>query len=299
VTAVPEAFRRYGNETLPQAAAFGPGKNGVLEATLARAAGRTTRLLADRVKVPYHLTGTLDDDPAPGLTTLCVQEPTGGVAQGDRHTLDVTARERARARLTTQSATKVHSMRSNYAHVDATFRAGPDAHVEYVPGPTIVNEDARCLRTVAVDLHPTASVILADVFVPDGLTGQEPFGFDHYHSRVEARCEGRLCCADAVDLRPADRDPRGPATLGDRGVVGSLYAFAPWADVDALSDRVHDRLAAATATAGGVSALPYDAGVVVRVLGDRSADVTDTVRDAYDGARRALLGVGAPPDRRY
>ena len=299
MTAIPDPFERYGEERLPQAPAFGPGKDGVFEATLAREPGGETRLLRDYAKVPYHLSGTLDSDPAPGLTTLCLQEPTGGVAQGDRHSLDITAKDRALARVTTQSATKVHSMHSNYAHLDCTLRAGPEAHLEYLPGPTIVNEDARCLQTLSVELDPTASVVVSDVLVPDGLTGQEPFGFDHYHSRLDARCEGRLVCSDAVDLRPAERDPRDPATVGGFGVVGTLYVLAPAASVGELADSIHGRLEPMADTRAGVSALAHDSGVSVRVLGDRSADVVDALWAAWDETRRALLGVGAPADRRY
>ena len=299
MSVVPDPFERYGEERLPQAPAFGPGKDGVFEATLAREPGGETRLLRDYAKVPYHLSGTLDSDPAPGLTTLCLQEPTGGVAQGDRHSLDITAKDRALARVTTQSATKVHSMHSNYAHLDCTLRAGPEVHLEYLPGPTIVNEDARCLQTLSVDLDPTASVVVSDVLVPDGLTGQEPFGFDHYHSRLDARCEGRLVCSDAVDLRPAERDPRDPATVGGFGVVGTLYVISPAASVGELADSIHGRLEPLADTRAGVSALAHDSGVSVRVLGDRSADVVEAVWAAWDETRRALLGVGAPADRRY
>ena len=299
MTVVPEPFERYGEERLGQAPAFGPGKDGVFEATLAREPGGETRLLSDYAKVPYHLTGALDTDPAPGLTTLCLQEPTGGVAQGDRHALSIDAQARARAHVTTQSATKVHSMHSNYAHLDGTLQAGERAHLEYLPGPTIVNEGARCLQTLSVELDPTASVIVSDVFVPDGLTGQEPFGFDHYHSRLEARCEGRLVCSDAVDLRPEERDPRDPAAMGEFGVVGTLYVLAPAEPTAAIADAIHDRVAETDGTRAGVSALAHDAGVSVRVLGERSTDVVETVSAAWDEARRALLGVGAPKDRRY
>jgi len=135
------------------------------------------------------------------------------------------------------------------------------------------------------------------VFVPDGLTDHEPFSFDHYHSRLEASVGDSLVCADAVDLRPDERDPRDPATVGEYGVVGTLYVFAPAADTDALADALHDRLADHT-VAAGASVLTDDAGVTVRVLGDRSADVTDAVEAAWDEARAQLLGVGAPLEGR-
>jgi urease accessory protein len=100
-------------------------------------------------------------------------------------------------------------------------------------------------------------------------------------------------CADAVDLQPDERDPRDPATVGDYGVIGTLYVFAPSADADELADRLHDRLAGHD-VAAGASVLKDDAGVTVRVLGDRSADVTPAVEAAWDEARDVLLGVGAP-----
>jgi urease accessory protein len=299
MTVIPTSFERYGEEPLPQAPAFGPGKDGVFEATLVRDPGGDTRLVRDYAKVPYHLTGTLDSDRAPGLTTLCLQEPTGGVAQGDRHSIDITAKERARGHLTTQSATKVHSMHSNYAHLDGTVRADADAHLEYLPGPTIVNENARCLQTLSVELDPTASVIVSDVLVPDGLSDQASFGFDHYHSRLEARCEGRLICSDTVDVRPAERDPRDAATVAEFGVVGSLYALAPSESAAGLADSVHDRLEPFESTHAGVSTLPHDSGALVRVLGERSTDVTEAIRVAWDEARQSILGVGTPADRRY
>ncbi|THE66310.1 urease accessory protein UreD [Salinadaptatus halalkaliphilus] len=306
---LPPAFESYADESLAQAPAGGPGKNGLLEATFARSGENPTRLLRDRVEVPYHLTGTLETDPAPGLTTLVAQEPTGGVAQGDRHRLRLEARTGARAHVTTQSATKVHSMDANYAHLDATLRVEDGGFLEYVPGPTIVNEDARCLQTVSIDLADDAVAIVADVLVPDGLSDHEAFGFDHYHSRVEAEHDGRLVCADAVDLRPDERDPRDPASVGAYGVVGSLYVFAPGGVADgkpafdpaleSLIEHVSERLESDDDTQAGVSRLPHESGVVVRLLGHRETDVTDALRQAWDETRRELLGVGAPADRRY
>ncbi|MES3516150.1 MAG: urease accessory protein UreD [Natronomonas sp.] len=286
---VPPAFREYGEQTLPHSPAFGHGKDGVCDLTLVRRPDGETRLLRDFVRVPYHLPGTLDTDPIEGLTTLCLQEPTGGIAQGDRHSLSVEARRRSRCRITTQSASKVHSMHANYAHLDATLSAESGAFLEYLPGPTIVNEDARCLQTVSVDSADDAVVVVSDVLVPDGLTDHEPFTFDHYHSRFEARIDGELVCADTVDIEPAKRDPRNPATVGEYGVVGTLYVLAPAEDAGALADRLHERVAAADAVRGGASTLSAESGVAVRVLGHRSTDVVEAIDAAVAEIRSAVL----------
>jgi urease accessory protein len=293
--AVPPAFQEYGEQHLPQSPAFGHGKNGVAELVVGREGDNPTRLLSDYVKVPYHLTGTLDSDPAPGLTTICLQDPTGAVTQGDRHTLSVEARPGSRAHVTTQSATKVQSMKASYAHLDATLVAESGAFLEYIPGPTILNENARCLQTTSVEMADDATVIVGDVFVPNGLSDHEPFSFDHFHSRLEASVAESLVCADAVDLRPDERDPRDPATVGEFGVIGTLYVFAPDSEeLDDLAEAIHHRLDDLPDVHGGTSLLKDDAGLTVRVLGDRSADVTTAVEAAWDESRQTLLGVGAP-----
>jgi urease accessory protein len=294
---IPPAFREYGTEHLPQSPAFGHGKQGVADLVVARDGDNPTRLISDLVKVPYHLTGTLDSDPVDGMTTICLQDPTGAVTQGDRQTLSVEARPGSRAHVTAQSATKIQTMKASYAHLDATLVAESGAHLEYIPGPTILNENARCLQTTTVEMAADATVIVGDVFVPNGLTDHEPFSFDHFHSRLEARVDDSLVCADAVDLRPDERDPRDPATVGEHAVVGTLYVFAPSADADALADAIHDRLTDHE-VAAGASVLKDDAGVTVRVLGDRSADVTAAVKAAWDEARHTLLGTGAPLEGR-
>nr|WP_205738898.1 urease accessory protein UreD [Halonotius pteroides] len=295
--AIPPAFREYGTQHLPQSPAFGHGKEGIADLVVAREGDNPTRLVSDLVKVPYHLTGTLDTDPVDGLTTICLQDPTGAVTQGDRQTLSVEARPGSRAHVTTQSATKIQTMKASYAHLDATLIAESGAHLEYIPGPTILNEDARCLQTTTVEVAPDATAIVGDVFVPDGLTDHEPFSFDHFHSRLEARVDDALVCADAVDLQPDERDPRDPATVGEYDVVGTLYVFTPAADVDTLAEGLYDRLADHD-VAAGTSVLKDDAGMTVRVLGDRSADVTAAVETAWDEARKTLLGTGAPLEDR-
>lgn len=290
---IPPAFQEYDTQKLRQSPAFGHGKHGIADLVVGREDNKPTRLLSDFLRVPYHLSGTLDSDPVDELITVCLQDPTGAITQGDRHSLTVTARPDAYAHITNQSASKVQTMKASYAHLEATLIAESGAYLEYLPEPTILNEDARCLQTTTVEMAPDATVIVGDVFVPDGLSAHEPFSFDHYHSRTDARVEQRLICADAVNLQPAQRDPRNLATIGEYTVIGNLYVFSPGADVEAIAEMVHQRLTDHEGAAG-VSTLRNEAGITVRALGDRSTDVTAAIEAAWDETRRELLDVGAP-----
>jgi urease accessory protein len=301
---LPPEFEAYADEHLDHVPAGAVGKDGVLEATFAPGEGGT-RLLRDYSRVPYHHTGTLDHDPCEAMTTLCVQTPTGGVAQGDRHRLSVTARADARASVTGQGATKVHEMHSNFAHLGVELAAESGAYLEYVPDPTILNRGSRCVQTVDVDLAPSATVVYADIVVPGGLSDHEPFGFDRFHSRLSARSAGRRVLTDTVALAPDERDPDRPGLFGEYDVLGTLYVLSPENDAAALRNRIRDRIADGTPepnaqdVLAGASTLADGAGVAVRALGHRATDVEATLGRAWDATRQSLLGVPAPDLRKY
>ena len=303
---LPPAFAEYASEPLDQIPAGTVGKDGVLEARFVGGPSGT-RMLRDYSRVPFHHTGPLGHDPCDGMASLCVQTPTGGVVQGDRHRLSVDAEAGALASVTGQGATKVHSMQANFAHLGVELTASSGSYLEYVPDPMILNRDARCLQTIDVAVDEDSTVLCTDTLVPDGLSEHAPFSFDRFHSSVTAESHGKRCLTDTVVLDPETRDPRTPGVFGEFGIVGTLYAISPGSDAATLSDTVHDRLADGQPTeegpAGeilaGSSTLADDAGIAVRVLGDRSADVTATLGDAWDALRRHLIDAPAPDLRKF
>ncbi|KYH23926.1 urease accessory protein UreD [Halalkalicoccus paucihalophilus] len=294
---VPAAFEGYATEKLPTPAGS-PGKDGVLELTLAPDVEGTTRAIHEYVEVPFHLTRGLYHDPEPGLLTRCVQTPTGGVAQGDRHRTRVEAKPDAKARITAQSATKVQSMERNYAQLGVELDIGEGAYLEYLPEPVILHEGTRCLQTADVTLHEGGTVLFSDVVVSGRLARGERFAYDRYRSqlRVDAS-NGTPLLQDSLDLAPDERSPQSPGVLGEFAVIGSLYALGI-ENTEVITDRIHDRIDDdQSAVHAGVTRSPDDRGVIVRALGDQRAPVTDALREAWAAVRTARLGSEIPEAR--
>jgi len=289
-------FEGYAAEPVPQAAVGSPGKDGVLELAFAATEGGTA-LVHDYATVPFHVSGTLGHDPHPDAETVFLQSPTGGVAQGDRHDVTIRAEADAVAHVSTQSSTKVQSMDHNYAAADATLSVGPDAHLDYVPEPTILHADARYCRETTLTLSPGATAVVSDVVVPGRLARDERFEFERYLSRVRVEGPDGLLFTDATHLTPADADPTAPGVLGEFTVYGTAFVVAPERDTAALSDRLHAAVTDAEARAGATE-LPNGTGVAVRALGDRAETVQATLHAAWDRARRELLDVPAPSGRK-
>jgi urease accessory protein len=303
----PPGFAPYASESLPGVGAGAPGKDGRLELTFAPDADAQTRLVRSFARAPFHLSGTLDDDPHPDAATVMVQSPTGGVGQGDRREATITVRPDAVARVTTGSATKVQSMTANYAASERTLSVAAGGHLDYVPRPTILHADARYEQTTTLTVADDASAVLEEVVVPGRLARGEAFAFDRYRSRVRVRdADGRLLCADTTDLTPdgdGENDdarrsfggaPTAPGVLDTGPVWGTLFVVAPAVDAVALSDALHERASAAGPAQAGGTALPNDAGVLVRATGEDAAPVGQALQAAWDEARRERIDSRAP-----
>jgi len=296
MAALHRSFEPYAEESVPAADVGAPGKDGELRLTFAERDG-TSELVRDYARVPFHLSGTLSNGDDLGAATAYIQNPTAGIAQGDRHSVEIEAEPGARALVSTGSATKVLRMEHNYGRAETDIDVGEGAHVEYVPDQTILHRDARYHGETNVSLAPGASAIVSEIVVPGRLARGEAFEFGRYFSRTTARDSSGLLLDDTTHLCPDESDPRRRGVLGDHTVYGTLYALAPDADTDGLADAVHDRLQGNAARASA-SALPCEAGVSVRALADRAEDAKAALTAAWDECRRALLGVGAPDLRK-
>jgi urease accessory protein len=294
--AVPAAFDAYRDEETPQAGAGTVGKDGVLEARFEAGDGETY-LAHDFTRTPCHLAGTVTlDDPLSGLATAYIQTPSGGIAQGDSHRMDIEVGPGARARVTTQSATKVFGMDRNYGRMEVDLSVASGGYLEYLPDPTILHQDARYAATCSLDVGSGATALVGDVVVPGRLAHEEAFAYDRYYSQFEARTPDGLAASDTVHL--ADDDPCRPGVFGEYTVLGSLYVISPALDSAAVSDRIHERVGREELRAGA-TALPNDSGIIVRLLGHRTPDVTDVLSDAWSEMREILFGVETPKPRKY
>lgn len=290
-------FEQYAEETVPSAGVGAAGKVGELDLAFA-VEGETTRLVRDYARVPFHLSGTLGHDPHPTAETVYIQSPSGGIAQGDRHHLKIRVDDDAVASISTGSSTKVLSMERNYGAVDAALDVGAGGHLDYVPEPLILHANARYCQRFSVTLQENASAIVSDMVVPGRLARGERFAFDRYASRLRVHRDGEILVADDTHLHPAgDRGLSVLGVLGEFDVYGTLYVLAPDEPVADLADTIHETVVSTDAGEAGATVLPNDAGVAIRALGHRADVVREALYEAWNVARRHLIGADAPERR--
>lgn len=281
----------------PQMASGAVGKTGFLKLGFERRGDST--VLADLdCRAPCMAQRALYPDEAmPDLAWLFMISTAGCVLQGDRLALDVSLAPGARAHVTTQSATKVHSMDANFAVQTQSIALADGAYLEFMPEPLIPHRSARFLSDTRISIAPTATLLYAEIVQP-GRKHHHPdecFGATLLSLAVGAeRPDGKTLFTEKLVIDPARRPMRQTGVMGSFDVFGNVVLLTPKEGADRVHARVDAEVDAANGVAFGACRLPNDAGLVFKVLGCETAQVKAKVREFWGIARQEIAGAAMP-----
>jgi urease accessory protein len=282
----------------PQMASGVVGKSGFLHLGFEVRDGWTILADLDR-RTPYMAQRALYPDPGmPDQAWLFVIMTSGCVLQGDRLALEVTLGPQARAHVTTQSATKIHSMDANYAVQTQTVELADGAYLELLPEPLIPHRRARFLSDTRITIAPTATLLYGEIVQP-GRKHHHPdesFGATLLSLSVEAsRPDGRRLFTEKLVIEPARRPVRQTGVMGSFDVLGNVVLLTPKEHADRIHARVEADVKLADGVAFGACTLPNDAGLIFKALGHETAQVKAKVREFWAIAREEIQGAPVPP----
>ena len=282
----------------PQMASGTVGKTGFLRIGFEQRGDRTILAELDR-RAPYMAQRALYPDPAmPDQAWLFMITTSGCVLQGDRLALEVTLGPGARAHVTTQSATKIHSMDANYAVQTQSITLADGAYLEFLPEPLIPHRRARFLSETRMTIAPTATALYGEIVQP-GRKHHHPdeaFGATLLSLAVEAeRPGGDVLFSEKLVVDPARRPVRQTGMMGSFDVLGNVVLLTP----KDVAERVHARIEAEVDLTQGLAfgscRLPNEAGLIFKALGHETAQVKAKVREFWAIAREEATGAGLQP----
>lgn len=282
----------------PQMASGAVGKTGFLKLGFERRDDWT--VLAElESRAPCMAQRALYPEPAlPDLAWLFMISTAGCVLQGDRLALEVTLASGARAHVTTQSATKVHSMDANYAVQTQSIALADGAYLEFMPEPLIPHRGARYLVDTRITIAPTATLLYSEILQP-GRKHHHPdecFGATVLSLAVGAeRPDGQALFTEKLVIEPARRAMRQTGVMDAFDVFGNVVLLTPKDAADRIHARVEADVDHVNGLAYGACRLPNDAGLVFKVLGRETAQVKAKVREFWDTARQEVTGTEISP----
>ncbi|CAQ84467.1 MULTISPECIES: urease accessory protein UreD [Photorhabdus] len=281
----------------PQMASGDVGKSGYLRLGFAQRGERSILAQMER-QVPYLVQRALYwDEALPQMPCVFMISTSGCILQGDRLALDIHVAQDAFGHVTTQSATKIHSMVNNYAAQAQTIQIERGGYLEMVPDPVIPHSGSRFITDTQIVIHPTATLIYSEIIMSGRKyhLADQGFKFDVYSSRITATdSDDKILFAERYVLQPKKQPLNNVGVMGPFHVFGNVILLTPQIHHDRILMRITPQYDAEMGIASGVSRLPNQCGLIFKALGKETHQVKASIRLFWRIAREEILGVTLP-----
>jgi len=203
----------------------------------------------------------------------------GGMAGGDRFSIEIAADAGARLVVGTAAAEKVYRATGDATEVSARLAVAPGATLRWLPQETILFDRARLNRRIDVEMADGASLVLAEAIVLGRSAMGERVEAGELIDRWRIRVGGRLVFAESVRLSGAIAARLAEPAAAAGGCAIATVLLVPGGEPQVAAVRAQD-------FAGEVGVSSWNGIAVARLV-------------ARDGAvlRRDLTRVLAALDR--
>jgi urease accessory protein len=111
--------------------------------------------------------------------------------------------------------------------------------------------------------------------------------------------KGESRFTDVFILEPKKSSLKVSGILGDCSVVGSLYILTKPNYAKQLTNEINDCINKFPGVRGGATLLPYNSGVMVRLLGNIADDLKSVIYEVVNIVRKTIIGATFSGIRKY
>jgi urease accessory protein len=240
------------------------------------------------------------EESIPSMAYVYIMTPSGGILQGDRYRIDLTLSNNAHAHITTQGATRIYKMERNYATQMVNIIVDDGCYLEYIPDQIIPYKDSRFYQIVNAKVHENGTMVYSEMLAPGRVASGESFEYDIVYMATHAENQkGESKFTDVFILEPKKSSLKVPGVLGEHSLVGSLYILTKPNYAKQLINEINSCLHKVPQVRGGATLLPYNSGVMVRLLGDIADDLKSVIYEIVNIARKTIIGASFSGIRKY
>ena len=288
---VPSQFASFDGK-IPQMDVGKTGKIGFLKLTLESDSQRNKTIITEQLsRVPLYVQKALHyDESIPSMAHLFILSPSGGVLQGDRYRTDIELKNGATSHITTQGATRMYKMNSNYATQMINLNVGKNCYLEFLPEQLIPYKNSRYYQRATFNVDDSATLVYSETIVPGRVAMGELFDYN-------ICCLKTLCYNDKHEMKFHDNCILEPKkqTMNSLGIFGNktaysmMYVVTKQECVEELYETINQLFKDNDEIIGGASILPNNSGLSVRVLSNSSELNKITVYNIAQIVRKQII----------
>jgi len=288
---VPSQFASFDGK-IPQMDVGKTGKIGFLKLTLESDSQRNKTIITEQLsRVPLYVQKALYyDETIPSMAHVFVLSPSGGVLQGDRYRTDIELKNGAISHITTQGATRIYKMNSNYATQMINLNVGKNCYLEFLPEQLIPYKNSRYYQKATFKIDDSATLVYSETIVPGRVAMGELFDYD-------VCCLKTLCYDDKQKIKfhdncilePKKQRMNSLGIFGNKTVHSMMYVVTKQECIEELYDTINQLFKDNDEIIGGASILPNNSGLSVRVLSNSSELNKTTVYNIAQIVRKQII----------
>ena len=288
---VPSQFASFDGK-IPQMDVGKTGKIGFLKLTLESDSQRNKTIITEQLsRVPLYVQKALYyDETIPSMAHVFVLSPSGGVLQGDRYRTDIELKNGAISHITTQGATRMYKMNSNYATQMINLNVGKNCYLEFLPEQLIPYKNSRYYQKATFKVDDSATLVYSETIVPGRVAMGELFDYD-------VCCLKTLCYDDKQEMKfhdncilePKKQTMNSLGIFGNKTVHSMMYVVTKQECIEELYETINQLFKDNDEIIGGASILPNNSGLSVRVLSNSSELNKTTVYNIAQIVRKQII----------
>jgi len=286
---MPKEFQDYeGN--VKQMGVGKSGKVGILDLELQTNNEGKTVITRQFSQVPLQIQRALYPEVSlSDMAYLYVISPSGGILQGDRYTTDVLLKNKANVHMTTQGATRIYGMNSNFASQIVNITVDEDCYLEYIPEQIIPYKNSRYYQKMNLNVHENSTLIYSEILTPGRVAMGESFDYDICYLRTHCKNQDKkIRFLENTKVEPKKQRLKDFGILGEYEIVGTVYILTRKKDVVELEDRINKNIRIPNGYMG-TSILPDESGIVIRILANKTDNISDVIFKTLEISRKKIL----------
>jgi len=288
---IPSQFASFDGK-IPQMDVGKTGKIGFLKLTLESDSQRNKTIITEQLsRVPLYVQKALYyDETIPSMAHIFVLSPSGGVLQGDRYRTDIELKNGAISHITTQGATRLYKMNSNYATQMINLNVGKNCYLEFLPEQLIPYKNSRYYQKATFKIDDSATLVYSETIVPGRVAMGELFDYD-------VCCLKTLCYDDKQEMKfhdncilePKKQRMNSLGIFGNKTTYSMMYVVTKQKCIEELYETINQLFKDNDEIIGGASILPNNSGLSVRVLSNSSELNKITVYNIAQIVRKQII----------
>jgi urease accessory protein len=287
---IPKEVQKYNSE-IKQLEVGKSGKVGILDIEL-KQGNKKTSITKQFSQVPLQIQRAVyPEESLPEMAYLYIISPSGGILQGDRYKIDVTLKNNAVSHITTQGATRIYSMNSNFASQITNITVDDNCYLEYIPDQIIPYQNSRYYQKVNLNVHDNATMVYSEILTPGRMAMNEYFDYDICYLRTYCKNqEKKFRCLENMKIEPKNQNLASSGILGKYKIVGTVYILTKKDYITELENMINTNLEKSDEVSIGTSILPNESGIIVKILGNNTEDIFGAIYNVLKITRKKILG---------